>query len=102
MKVLVTGGAAFIGSHLVYGLTAEGHQIAVIGDLSTGSDSNMNQRAEFHRVGLTDFHTTGTVFASVKPQFVSHLGAQTSVRLSIKTPVYDATVNVLGSINVPR
>jgi len=102
MKVLVTGGVAFRGSHIVYALTADGHQVAVIGDLSTGSESNMNQRAEFHRVGLTDFDATGTVFASVKPQFVSHLGAQTSLRLSIKNPVYDVTVNVLGSINVPR
>ncbi len=95
-------GAGFIGLHIVDALIAECHQVAVIDDLYTGLESNLNQRPEFHRVDLTDFGATSTVFASVKPQFVSHLGAHTSVRLSIEDLVYDATVNVLGSINVPR
>ncbi|MDA0770865.1 MAG: UDP-glucose 4-epimerase [SAR202 cluster bacterium Casp-Chloro-G4] len=102
MKVLVTGGAGFIGSHLVDALIEEGHEVAVIDDLSAGSEANLNPRADFHKADITDFEATRSVFAEVKPQVVSHLAAQTSVRLSMADPVRDATVNVLGSINVVR
>lgn len=100
MKALVTGGAGFIGSHLVDALIEEGHEVTVIDNLATGSESNLNPRAAFHQVDITDFDAVSAVFVDAKPQIVSHLAAQTSVRRSMEDPVHDAAVNILGSLNV--
>ena len=102
MKLLVTGAAGFIGSHLVDALIDAGHEVAVIDDLSTGSQANLNPQADFHQVDITDYDATRAVFARVKPHVVCHQAAQTSVRLSMSDPIRDATVNILGSINVLR
>ena len=101
MKVLVTGGAGFIGSHVVDALVQEGHDIAVLDDLSTGNLENVNPRARLYDLSITDGGPSlEEVFAQERPQVVNHHAAQTSVRLSMSDPSFDAQVNVVGSINL--
>ena len=99
MKFLVTGGAGFIGSHLVDRLIADGHQVAVVDNLSEGKREQVNPKARFHEADITD-PGLADIFAHEKPEIVSHHAAQVNVRLSVDDPLYDARVNVLGSINV--
>lgn len=100
MKVLVTGGAGFIASHIVDALLDAGHSVAVVDDLSAGSKEHVNLAASFYQVDITDGDALKAVFASEKPDLVNHHAAQTSVRHSMSDPTHDASVNVLGSINV--
>lgn len=102
MKVLVTGGAGFIGSHIVDALIEAGHIVAVLDDLSTGSKRNLNPKARFYKVSVTDFDALGEVFEQEKPELVNHHAAQTSVRNSMADPSFDGLVNVIGSINLLR
>jgi UDP-glucose 4-epimerase len=99
MKILVTGGAGFIGSHVVDAYIAAGHTVTVVDNLSSGSRSNINADA---RLIVADIRHPSLldVFASERPEIVSHLAAQISVRVSITDPLHDANVNVLGTINV--
>lgn len=106
MRALVTGGAGFIGSHLVDRLLAEGHHVSVVDDLSTGSLANL---AEARRAGQgrLDIITldisrpeTVDVVARARPGVVFHLAAQADVRVSVARPVHDAEVNVIGSLQV--
>ncbi len=106
MRALVTGGAGFIGSTLVDRLLAEGHQVDVIDDLSTGSLANL---ADARAVGEGNLkiHTLDirsrdvvTVMERRQPEVVFHLAAQMDVRLSVKDPVFDAEVNIVGTLNV--
>jgi UDP-glucose 4-epimerase len=99
-RVLVTGGAGFIGSHLVDRLLAEGHEVAVIDNLKTGKRANVNPQARFHEVDLTDPEATASVLNAELPQFVHHLAAQAGVRLSLVDPAYDARVNLIGGLNL--
>ncbi len=106
MKVMVTGGAGFIGSTLVDRLLVEGHHVDVVDDLSSGSLANLADaragkpgRFTFHRL---DLRSTGLVdlIAAQKPEVIMHLGAQMDVRVSVAKPLFDAEVNILGSLNV--
>ncbi len=106
MRVLVTGGAGFIGSTLVDRLLVEGHDVDVADDLSSGSLANLtearaqrNQRCTFHRI---DVRTTAIceLIAHQKPEIIYNLAAQPSVVVSIDNPVLDAEVNIIGSLNV--
>jgi UDP-glucose 4-epimerase len=97
--VLVTGGAGFIGSHLVDAYVDRGHRVVVIDDLSTGREENVNPKAEFHRLGLLD-ERLSDVFADAKPTVVNHHAAQASVRRSVEDPTFDAQVNVIGSLRL--
>ena len=99
MKVLVTGGAGFIGSHVVDALVNRGDDVAIIDNFSTGFEKNINPAATLYRASIC---STGIekVFKQEKPQIVFHLAAQTSVMQSITNPAYDAAVNILGSLNV--
>jgi len=100
VRVLVTGGAGFIGSHLVDALLARGDSVTVVDNLSTGSKSNLNPRASFHTVDIRDAAALEKVFSAARPELVSHHAAQTDVRRSMNEPGYDAEVNVVGSVNV--
>jgi len=99
MKVLVTGGAGFIGSHVVDAFIAAGHDVAVVDDLSTGRASNLNPRARFYQVDIRA-PELADVFAQEKPEIVDHHAAQMDVRKSVADPIFDADVNVRGTLNL--
>ena len=99
MKILVTGGAGFIGSHVVDTLLANGHEVVVVDDLSTGRLSNLNPAATFYQVDIRSPQME-EIFEEERPQFVDHHAAQMDVRRSIEDPLFDADVNVLGSIKL--
>ncbi len=100
MKVLVTGGAGFIASNVVDRLVAEGYEVAVVDDLSTGFRENVNPKATFHQADLRDADAMARIFEAEKPDFVDHHAAQMDVRRSTKEPVFDAECNILGSLNL--
>ncbi|GGL17191.1 UDP-glucose 4-epimerase [Sphaerisporangium melleum] len=104
MRFLVTGGAGFIGSTLVDRLLAEGHEVAVVDDLSSGSRENLAGAAghplfRFHEFDVRDAAVRELV-AGWRPEVVCHLAAQISVRASVADPVHDARLNVEGTVNV--
>ena len=102
MKVLVTGGAGFIGSHVTDVLLEAGHEVAIVDNLwehGGGRMENINPRARFYRMDVCDAALAGA-FEKERPEVVCHLAAQHSVKLSIDDPVYDAQVNILGLINL--
>jgi UDP-glucose 4-epimerase len=103
MRILVTGGAGFIGSHIVDQCIASGHEVAVIDSLweeGGGKEQNLNTKARFFRVDITDDAALGPIFDEVRPEVVSHQAAQHSVAISTKNPQLDARVNVVGLLNV--
>ncbi|HZS12126.1 MAG TPA: SDR family oxidoreductase [Nitrospirales bacterium] len=99
MKILVTGGAGFIGSHLVDRLLEEGHEVVVVDNLSTGKRRNINKEAEFYKLDITSSRLD-QVFRRERPAMVMHLAAQIDVRRSVDNPVLDAQINILGTLNV--
>jgi len=99
VKILVTGGAGFIGSHVVDIYIQHGHQVVIVDDLSTGRESNLNPAAAFYRLDIRD-PALDDVFARERPDAVNHHAAQMDVRRSVAEPGFDADVNVLGSINL--
>ncbi|MDQ1462851.1 MAG: UDP-glucose 4-epimerase, partial [Actinomycetota bacterium] len=106
MQALVTGGAGFIGSTLVDRLLAEDWRVDVVDDLSTGSLANLGsaralpeRRLSFHRLDLAS-PAVVELITHRKPDVIFHLAAQMDVRVSVARPVFDATVNVIGSLNV--
>src|SRR5919204_6785894 len=101
MRVLVTGGAGFIGSHVVDGLRAAGHEVAVVDDLSTGDRRNLDPAVELFEYDIRDPAVEGA-FAAFRPEVVNHHAAQANVPASLVDPVYDASVNVLGGLNLLR
>jgi UDP-glucose 4-epimerase len=100
MKVLVTGGAGFIGSHVADALLAAGHEVIVLDDLSTGRRANVPDRATFVQGDIRDIAVVAKVFSDHKPEVVTHQAAQTSVAVSAREPLRDAEVNILGSLNI--
>ncbi len=106
MKALVTGGAGFIGSTLVDRLLAEGHQVDVVDNLSSGNLANLadarasaGHEVNFHQIDIRN-EGLGELMARQAPEVVFHLAAQADVRVSVARPVFDAEVNVVGSLNV--
>lgn len=100
MKTLVTGGAGFIGSHIVDTLLAAGHSVAVLDDLSSGSADNLPSNVPLHQVDIRDATAVAEVFATEKPDAVCHQAAQMSVSRSVHEPRFDAEVNCIGLINI--
>lgn len=98
-RILVTGGAGFIGSHVVDALIAEGHQTLVVDDLSSGSKNNLNSASEFEEVCLTS-PALIKVISTFKPETVFHFAAQMNVRASVSDPSFDSRVNVSGLVNL--
>jgi UDP-glucose 4-epimerase len=106
MRALVTGGAGFIGSTLVDRLLAEGHAVDVVDDLSSGSLTNLaearasrDHEITFHQIDIRDAGVTDLI-ARRRPEVVFHLAAQADVRVSVARPVFDAEVNILGSLHI--
>ncbi len=104
MKALVTGGAGFIGSHLVDALVERGDQVTVIDNLSSGRRENLagrtGEQAELVEADVTDAPTITETLERQRPELVFHLAAQIDVRRSVTDPVYDLTVNVGGTLNL--
>ena len=99
MKVLVTGGAGFIGSHVVDALVQEGHSVVVVDDLSTGKREHVNPAASFYQLDVRD-PELGKIFSLERPDLVNHHAAHVDVRRSVADPLFDAEVNILGSLNL--
>src|SRR5438552_3815870 len=104
MRVLVTGGAGFIGSTIADTLIAHGHEVFVVVDLSTGSLTNLDDarhdaRIKFHRFDICS-EGFGDLVPQVKPEVVMHLAAQASVPKSVADPMIDAQTNVMGLLRV--
>ena len=99
MRILVTGGAGFIGSHVVDAYLAVGHDVAVVDDLSTGRREQVHPQARFYQIDIRD-PGLDELFARERPEVVSHQAARANVRESLEKPLLYAEVNVLGSLNV--
>jgi len=98
-KILLTGGAGFIGSHVVDLFLEKGFEVVVLDDLSTGRASNLNAKAKFYNMDIRD-PKVRDVFEMERPDYISHHAAQIDVRRSVAQPLLDADVNILGSINL--
>jgi len=99
LKVLVTGGAGFIGSHVVDALIEEGHMVLVVDNLSTGKKEHLNPEATFYQLDIRSPELED-VFRREKPDLVNHHAAHVNVRHSVDDPRHDAEVNIAGSLNL--
>jgi UDP-glucose 4-epimerase len=99
MKVLVTGGAGFIGSHIVDGLISAGHEVCVVDSMIHGKEKNVNKKSVLYKLDIRDTKLQ-EVFEGFKPEVVIHHAAQIHVQKSVEDPMEDASINILGSINV--
>ncbi len=98
-RVLVTGGAGFIGSHVVDSLIEAGHEVVVVDDLSRGRRRNVNPKARFYRIDIRK-EELASIFTHERPEYVSHHAAHVDLRRSLEDPLHNASVNILGSINL--
>jgi UDP-glucose 4-epimerase len=101
VRALVTGGAGFIGSHITDALIAAGHTVTVVDDLSRGRRAQLNPGASFVELDITA-PELAAAFADARPEVVFHAAAQIDVRESVRDPLHDADVNVVGTVNVLR
>jgi UDP-glucose 4-epimerase len=99
MRILVTGGAGFIGSHITDRLIAEGHEVGVVDNLSTGKKKNVNPDALFYKMDILSPRIE-RIFKKLRPEVISHHAAQMDVRRSVADPLFDAQVNILGFLNI--
>lgn len=100
MKILLTGGAGFIGSHVADAYIAQGHEVVILDNLSTGKRTNLNPKARFYEVDIRDAEALEEIFRKERPEVVNHHAAQASVILSTENPAEDATTNILGTLNL--
>lgn len=99
MKVMVTGGAGFIGSHIVESLIQHGLSVVVIDDLSTGSRDFVHSDAAFYQTNIVD-HELDKIFEHERPEALIHHAAQVSVQGSVNDPMFDAQTNILGTVHI--
>ena len=100
MKVLVTGGCGFIGSHVVDILIESNHDVFVFDDLSSGSMENLNEKADLYTGDLTNRTEIDAFFRMQRPEAVIHHAAQIDVQESMKNPAYDCSVNIQGTVDL--
>jgi len=99
MKILITGGAGFIGSHLADKLIEKKHNVVIVDNLSTGKKENINPKAKFYKTDIGD-KKIAWIFKKENPEIVFHLAAQINLRESVKNPIEDAKINILGGLNI--
>ncbi len=99
MKIFVTGGAGFIGSHITDKFIEAGHRVCVIDDLSTGKRSNISPKAKFYHLDIRD-KRLNTAFSQERPDVLCHHAAQINVRKSVEDPIYDADINIFGTLHL--
>jgi len=99
MKILVTGGAGFIGSNIVDAYLEQGHDVIVVDDLSSGLKANISKKIAFHQLSITSPQLSDLI-ADEKPDVVNHHAAQIDVRKSVEDPAADAQINIIGSLNL--
>ena len=100
MRILVTGGAGFIGSNVADRFLSLGHEVAVLDNLSTGRRENLDSRIRLYEADLIDPEAVGKVVADFRPEIVDHHAAQVDVRYSVTHPAFDAKTNILGGIGL--
>ena len=100
MRVLVTGGAGFIGSHLTDALLARDDEVSVIDDLSAGRTGRLDEQVTLHKLSVTDAEPVAAIVQQERPELICHLAAQIDVRVSVAAPAQDAQTNVVGTVNV--
>lgn len=100
MKILITGGAGFIGSHIAASYLEAGHDVAIVDNLSTGRPANVPASAKFFCADITDAARLDRIFREFRPETVSHHAAQMDIRRSLREPILDANINVVGSLAV--
>jgi UDP-glucose 4-epimerase len=100
MRILVTGGAGFIGSNVADRFIADGHDVAVLDNLSSGFREFVPAKARFYEADVTDAAAIERCFAEFRPEVVDHHAAQIDVRKSVTDPVFDASVNILGGLRL--
>ena len=99
MKIVVTGGAGFIASHIVDAYIADGHEVHIADDFSTGREANVNGKAVVHRLDIANSDTVKLI-TNLKPDVLNHHAAQMDVRRSVADPAFDARVNIIGFVNL--
>ncbi len=100
MRILVTGGAGFIASHVVDALVADGHEVAIVDNMSRGREENVNPKAFLHRADVRDAAALRGIFEEFKPEIVNHHAAHIDLRKSVEDPAFDAETNILGTLNL--
>src|SRR5499427_3957005 len=100
MRVLVTGGAGFIGSHLTDAFLARGDEVGIVDDLSRGRHGRLAEHAAAHKLSITDAGPLTALVERTRPELICHLAAQIDVRVSVAAPADDARANVVGTVNV--
>jgi UDP-glucose 4-epimerase len=100
MRVLVTGGAGFIGSHLTDAFLARGDEVLVVDDLSRGRHARLDDQAMLHKLSITDADQLTALVRQAGPELICHLAAQIDVRVSVAAPADDARTNAVGTVNV--
>ena len=99
MKIMLTGGAGFIGSHIADLLIEEGHEVIVIDNFSTGKEANLNPSASFYHLDILD-ENLERIFIQEKPEVLNHHAAQVNVRESVANPIHDLEVNIRGTVRL--
>ena len=99
MKIVVTGGAGFIGSHIVDAFIEKGHEVHIIDDFSTGRKENVNPKATVHKLDIAD-PKAAALIGKLKPDALYHQAAQMDLRLSVEDPLLDARINIIGFLNL--